>query len=63
MSSGECRFHPRQREPFQLVLTGGEHAEYDRLWRLYARPVAKAGALLIGRGAGARVAPRFEGEG
>ncbi len=52
-----------EREHFQLGVTGGEHAEYDSLWRLYARPVAKAGALLIGRGAGARVVPRLEGEG
>ena len=54
---------PREREHFQLGLTGGEHAEYDSLWRLYARSLAKAGSLLIGRGAGARAAPRLEGEG
>ncbi len=45
---------PREREDIELGLTGGEHAEYDSLWRLYTRPLVKAGSLLIGRTAPAR---------
>ena len=40
---------PREREDIELGPTGGEHAEYDSLWRLHTRPLVKAGSLLIGR--------------
>ncbi len=40
---------PRGREEIQLGLSGGEHEEYDSLWRLYSLPFVKAAALLNGR--------------
>ncbi len=49
---------PREHEDFQLGLTGGEHAEYNTLWRLYTRPLVKAAALLAGRTAPADSLPR-----
>lgn len=41
---------PRRREDLKFGLTGGEHEEYNSLWRLYTLPLVKAGSRLFGGG-------------
>ena len=53
---------PRRREELEFGLTGGEHKEYNSLWRLYTLPLVKAGSLLFGRGDRQSADPRLHGE-
>jgi sterol desaturase/sphingolipid hydroxylase (fatty acid hydroxylase superfamily) len=53
---------PRRREELEFGLTGGEHEEFNSLWRLYTLPLVKARSVLFGRGARQGADRRLHGE-